>query len=208
VATLVDYQWALTAAHCTMETPLGVSVTSGEDYPVVLAGLSTVIDRIVLHPDFDSETSRYADGVDLALLHLRDVQPVAGISLYSGEDELEQTAMLLGWGYSGNGAAGRKTNDGELRRAWNVVSLSGQWLEIQFDDPRIPGTRVLDFEGMPGLGDSGGPALVETDQGLVLIGIARGEMLTAEDQVQGLYGSVAVYERLSLHREWVESVIH
>jgi secreted trypsin-like serine protease len=62
---------------------------------------------------------------------------------------------------------------------------------------------------MPGLGDSGGPALIETDTGYRLAGIAVGEVRGEDfsEETQGKYGSVAIYERVTQHIEWIETVI-
>jgi len=99
-------------------------------------------------------------------------------------------------------------NDGKFRRARNRVHEAGQWLSFQFDDPRESGNQALDLEGIPSLGDSGGPALLETEQGPVLMGIALGELEEGESPpVQGLYGTIQLYERISSHLEWIEQVI-
>ena len=77
-----------------------------------------------------------------------------------------------------------------------------------FDDPRILDSSSLPLEGSLGLGDSGGPALIETKEGYHLVGVAIGEAVGDEysEETQGKYGAIAVYERISLHIDWIDSV--
>src|SRR5690606_3873264 len=120
-----------------------------------------------------------------------------------------QAVSFLGWGFTGYGTVGRRGNDGKLRRAHNRVSEAGRRLQFRFDDPRLPGDHALPLEGVAGLGDRGGPALLETPAGPVLMGVALGEILNADDPRgrQGLYGAIGLYERISIHLEWIESYI-
>ena len=82
-------------------------------------------------------------------------------------------------------------------------------LSVLFDDPRVDRGSTEDLEGMPSLGDSGGPALISTPQGYVLGGITVGEVIGAafNEETQGSYGAVAVFEYLRLHRDWISSVV-
>ena len=86
---------------------------------------------------------------------------------------------------------------------------AGRYLRFNFDDPRDPALESLDLEGAPGLGDSGGPALLEAGSELTLAGIAVGEVQGVDfsEENQGQYGAVAVYERVSQHIRWIETVI-
>ena len=63
---------------------------------------------------------------------------------------------------------------------------------------------------MLGLGDSGGPALVETAAGVRLAGVAVGQLVNViyDEETQGRYGAIAIYERVSSHLQWIESVIN
>lgn len=207
LATLISAQWAITAGHCTEDTPLRAEIEAGQTWPVDIAGVRHEVVELVLHPEY--RNGKELAGVDLALLRLRE--PVAGVAplrLQREADELHRVVSLLGWGYTGTGAGTRRFNDGKLRRAYNTVAEAGQWLIFHFDDPRQPGNAALDLEGIPGLGDSGGPAFLELGDGPVLLGIAVGEMADeAEGGARGSYGAVEVYERISLHLEWIDTVL-
>ncbi len=211
VATLIHQEWALTAAHCVEETDMRGHIQRGGEYIVQIAGLTAGIDKVVMHPNyaFRYDEARLDQEVDLALLHLdASVALPTPLALYRSNDERDRVATMLGWGFSGIGTTGIQRDDGRFRQARNLVSDAQARLRFDFDDPRLPGNRAVDLEGLPGLGDSGGPALLQTDDGWHVAGVAVGE-ISAKDApagVQGLYGAVGVYERISAHAAWIDSI--
>lgn len=206
MATLISEQWAITAGHCTVETPLGETLNAGEPYQVSIVGQNYQVEKLVLHPDFLN--SQQSKAVDMALIKLdRAVSGIRPIKLYQGSDEQNQILSMIGWGYTGIGTHGRSDNDGKLRRAQNRVEKADQWLEFLFDDPRMINSAALQMEGVPGLGDSGGPAILETPEGMVLLGVALGEIDDPDTIEQGRYGAVSLYERVSSHYLWIMQVI-
>ncbi len=68
VATLIARQWALTAAHCTEETSLGVATARGGTFAVEVAGQAREIDLVVKHPRYQQGA---VDDVDLALIRFK-----------------------------------------------------------------------------------------------------------------------------------------
>jgi secreted trypsin-like serine protease len=206
VATLISELWAITAGHCAEQTPLLDTMTRGEQYPIRIAGQHNAISKLVVHPDFRHPQQRQA--VDLALIRLEHVvQGIRPVDLYHDVDEKDQVLSLIGWGYTGEGTHGLLSNDGKMRRAENSVMFAGKWLEFLFDDPRELNSSALPLEGVPSLGDSGGPALVESAQGLILLGVALGEIDNSTELEQGHYGAVSLYERISTHYHWIIQVI-
>lgn len=207
VATVIHRQWALTAAHCLEETLLGHSIDSGLRYGVEVGNKVRQIDAAIVHPDYDVNS---AADVDLALLRFRESSATPNpVPLQLEENELGEVATLLGWGYFGLGTTGRQYNDGSLRLATNRVTEAGRYLRVVFDDPRDRAKLALPLEGMPGLGDSGGPAFLTSGVGLTLAGITVGEVEGEgfSEETQGKYGSIAVYERVSQHLDWIAAVI-
>jgi secreted trypsin-like serine protease len=206
-ATVIHPRWAITAAHCLKETSLASAVENQRRFAVKVAGKTREIDVAIVHPNFDITAK---SDVDLVLLRFREASsfPVP-YPLQQEPTELGAIVRLVGWGYFGLGTNGRQFDDGKLRMAKNVIEQAGSRLRLKFDDPRQSDDSPLALEGMPSLGDSGGPALIESDSGLVLAGIAVGEIMGPDysEETQGKYGSVAVYERLSLHIDWIETVI-
>lgn len=207
VATLIHAQWALTAAHCLEQTSLAFSLANEKPFAVSVAGEARLIDRASVHPLYDQLS---AQDVDLALLHFSEPlafpQPLALAELPA---TVGQQVRLIGWGYTGQGLTGRDRDDGRLRRASNRLSAVGSRLQITFDDPRSDSANAEDLEGMPSLGDSGGPALIYFQGQPYVAGITVGEIMGADfsEETQGRYGSVAVYEDVRRHRDWLHAVI-
>ncbi|MDG2091184.1 MAG: trypsin-like serine protease [Gammaproteobacteria bacterium] len=206
VATLISQQWAITAGHCTEQTPLGEMINIGADYSVSLDGEDYKITELVIHPSYMHP--QQSEAVDLALIKLdRPVTGISPIDLYQGVDEMDKVVSFVGWGFTGMGTQGGMDNDGKMRRAQNTVMNAGKWLEFIFDDPRDTNSAALPLEGVPGLGDSGGPALMETPQGMMIMGVALGEIDNPLASQQGGYGSISLYERVSTHYAWMMLVI-
>lgn len=207
MATLIAPRWAITAAHCAEQTPIAATLASGEAYVLEVAGGEYRIETLVLHPEYSG--GEWLSGVDLALIRLdREVPDVTPAVLNRSLDESGRIVQLFGWGHTGTGNSGRVRNDRRFRRAENVISSAGQWLSFRFDDPREQDSQALPLEGVPGLGDSGGPALLQEAGAMVLMGVALGEIESAEGrQTQGRYGAVEIYERVSRHLAWIEAVL-
>ncbi|MDG1953163.1 MAG: S1 family peptidase [Gammaproteobacteria bacterium] len=205
-ATLVDAWWAITAAHCIEQVNLNEVLSNGDSYEVIIAGEKNYVDKVVFHPDFYKPAGQ---DVDLALLRIK--HPRKGLNSFAiGTEEVVSGVgvSFLGWGYSGIGTTGRNYTDGELRMATNrITSDSVKRLRIRFDDPRTETSDPL--EGMPSLGDSGGPVLMSGVHGLSLVGIIVGQLkgVNFSEERQGEYGSIAVFERVAPYLQWLERVI-
>ncbi len=209
VATLVAPQWALTAAHCLTETPIQETLAAGGVFAVEINRQSHVIDALYQHPGWPGAGSArlLPQQTDLALLHLATpASASAVIGLYRGDQEQAQTMTFLGWGFTGIGTTGTAAADGRLRFAQNTVERAAERLRFEFDDPRDTEATALEFEGIPGLDDSGGPALISEEGVMQLAGIAVGELTHQADRT-GRYGAVVVYERISRHLDWIDAQV-
>ena len=207
VATIIHSQWAITAAHCTNETSLSATLASGGKFEVTIGNRQRAIDSMVIHPNYVPDT---VTEVDLALLHFSNpTEYPPAVTLNSEFNELNGEVTILGWGFFGIGTTGRQYDDGEFRMAHNRIEVAERRLRIRFDDPRDLDSEVMELEGMPGLGDSGGPALLGSAEGWILAGVAVGELEgdNFSEETQGAYGSVAIYERISQHQGWIASIL-
>jgi secreted trypsin-like serine protease len=209
MATLIAADWAVTAAHCLDETPIGATLADSGTWPLQVAGKPNRVNDMVVHPRYRAGDRLV--GVDLALLRLETpVTTVDPVQMNRQENENSIVMSLVGWGFTGNGNRGRQGNDGRFRRAENMVEEASNWLLFRFDDPRDVHGNALELEGIPGLGDSGGPAFEESyaTGTTLLAGVAVGELaLNDEASSKGTYGAIEVYERISLHADWIDSVI-
>jgi secreted trypsin-like serine protease len=199
IATLIAPRWAITAAHCT-EDPRFLRALEGGGHPVELSDGTAVVEAVVRHGE-DGE-----GGVDLALLRLAEPTSIAPLALYRAADEAGRTVVLPGWGGTGDGLGGLGPEDGRFRVAENRVDAARDgWLIWQFDDPRSGTGRALAREGISGPGDSGGPALVMTPEGLAVAGVGSAQRTFGRPE--GLYGADEYFVRVSDFVPWIDATL-
>jgi len=163
------------------------------------------IERVVLHPDWRSEVDIY---VDIALLKL--ARPVAGIApvpLYSDTDEVGMLAIFVGRGGTGTGLTGPVREDLRLRAATNRVEsvVGDSLLRFRFDSPGEP--DVTELEGISGPGDSGGPAFIERDGALYVVGVSVGQNARPANGNRGHYKVLELYTRVSAFAGWLSATL-
>ncbi len=198
---LIRPSWILSAAH--------VAAALSLDKEIEFAGSAYAIKKIVLHPEFQNYSLEQDMAVhDIALIELR--QPVKGIAplpLYRQTDELDKIVTFVGRGDFGHGLIGPNQVDGKMRLATNrIEKVDQQWLMFRFDAPP-DGTEL---EGISGPGDSGGPALVKTDEGWAIAGISSGQISrlpSGKNLGEGRYGVWEYYARVSSYLRWIDSVV-
>jgi len=196
-STLIDPLWLLTAAHVATDLRPGDTAEIG--------GMIYPIERVVLHPDWRSEVDIY---VDIALLKL--ARPVAGIApvpLYSDTDEVGMLAIFVGRGGTGTGLTGPVREDLRLRAATNRVEsvVGDSLLRFRFDSPGEP--DVTELEGISGPGDSGGPAFIERDGALYVVGVSVGQNARPANGNRGHYKVLELYTRVSAFAGWLSATL-
>jgi hypothetical protein len=195
---LIAPRWVLTAAHRAKAmqemTPLPKLRIGERDFEV---------QATFLNPGWKAGGEN-----DLALILLR--QPVRGVEptrLYRDADEAGKTLVIVGHGHTGPLGAtppAKGTWDRKKRAAINTVDRVM---------PRILGMQIKkadeasDLQGAATPGDSGGPAYLQTDDGLFVagIGIATGDRNA--DGILGNAGDWESYTRVSAFVPWIEGVM-
>ncbi len=199
LATLIAPRWAVTAAHCTEDRALLEEMTKAAPrYRVTLGGRDRHLDRVVRYEPG-------ADGVkhDIALVRFAEpVTDVSPLALYDADDERDRVVLIPGWGAPGDGVKGLGKWDGVFRVAENRVDVArdGRLVWI-FDDPRSLRRRALRREGISGPGDSGGPALIPTADGLMVAGVSSAQRTMG--RAEGLYGAEEIFVRIFELRGWI-----
>lgn len=196
-STLIDPRWLITAAH------VAASLKRGD--PAEIGGAVYPIERVVLHPDWHGEADIR---VDVALVEL--AWPVTGIvpaKVYDGVDEVGMVAFFVGRGGTGTGLTGYVSEDGRIRAATNRVEtvIDDSMLRFRFDAPGDP--DVTELEGISGPGDSGGPAFVERNGALYVIGVGVGQNAGPANGQRGHYKVLELYTRVSAFAGWIRSTL-
>lgn len=225
VATLIDKNWAITAAHCavlliTPEKVISHKVRiNGKSNEVIAVEIPKQYGTIKPVVDSDGNLIDFQgvedESYDIALLKLKTpVSDIKPYELYREKNETGKEMQLLGWGDFATGDKGYSPNnpfnDGKFRQAWNTITAtSGNYLVFAFDHPDE--SNSLPLEGVAGPGDSGGPALVKTDKGMQIIGISSGgaypDELAKKYNKLGKYGWQEYYIRTSMLYDWITTTV-
>jgi len=192
--TLVGLRWVLTAAH--------VAGGVQPDDLVVAGGKSYLVERVFMHPEFRELAMAYLP-YDIALVRLRlDVAGIEPASLTDQPEVVGSIVTFVGRGGFGTGVAGVRGEDGRLRAGTNrLEEVAGPFLKFRFDRPEDAG--VTELEGISGPGDSGGAAFIDRDGKRYVIGVSSWQDTRPTNRVQGVYGVIENYVRVSNHYDWI-----
>jgi len=186
---LIAPTWVLTAAHVAAPLVKGGSVR--------FAGATYAVTRAIIHPEGALRPDAPPE-VDLALLQL--AAPVTGITpfaLYRDRDELGQVLFIVGYGDFARAGTPWVRTDQRRRAVTNRVNDAGpRRLFMLFDTPEQQATEL------EGIGDSGGPAVMERGGTRYVAGISSGSI-----GKPGQYGATDVYTRVSSYVDWIEKAM-
>ncbi len=188
IATLIAPEWLITAAHCvdTLMVMNDISV-GGTPYPIT---------EIHTHEGWNQDAN------DITLIKVGSpVVGVAPIPIYRDNAETGSMVWFVGRGDTSTGDIGGGAADGNTRAATNtVVSSDALWLRFVFNAPTD--SEVTALEGISGDGDSGGPALIQTQDGLRVAGLSSYQ--DNGNQTLGTYGVDEIYTRVSRYVDWID----
>ncbi len=171
--TLITPTWVVTAKHCRLAAGVQFCMGYDPENPELCINSTEVID----HPD-----------VDLTLVHLAEdvrgrmsVTPIGIFQEELGPEWIDRLAEAAGYGKTETGSIGTRYFTAEP-----IVALDNGFLTI-------------DGQGQRGVcfGDSGGPALVIADDGVVRI---AGVLSNGDDSCLGRDN----FTRTDLTRDWIE----
>ena len=129
---------------------------------------------------------------------------VTAAKIYTAGDEAGLTLTFAGRGSHGTGLTGPSIYSSALWAATNrVAKAEGVVLQFRFDAPSDAGVTAL--EGISGEGDSGGPAYLERDGVVYVVGVSSGQDDRPAGGKTGHYGVLEYYPRVSTFAEWIRN---
>ncbi|MBN1394651.1 MAG: trypsin-like serine protease, partial [Pirellulales bacterium] len=232
---LIDTNWILTAAHVVWSDATNQAIDASDIYVAFdLADGRVEIQatQVIVHPGFNGDAMA---GNDIALVQISYVPTgVEGYMLYTGEDEIGLTAMVMGYGMIGTGNTGETIDSGDVKHygfnqfdaEGSLVGYSDSMLVLDYDN----GTASQDALGVlygihdTGLGaaevasahgDSGGPWLVNYNledpvnfpgQIAAIVSFGYSVSTDIDDVTNSTYGELDVATRVSSYVGWINSI--
>lgn len=195
---LIASRWVLTAAHMAKALQEMKALPKLE-----FGGREYEIRSLHIHPDW-----RKGGAADIALLLLKDyVKGVEPTPIYRERDEGGKSIVIVGHGHTGKigeKPLPRERWDRKKRAAINTVDrVSPRTLALLIK----PADEASDLQGAAAPGDSGGPAYIQTAEGLFVAGIGYATDDTNADGIVGNAGDWEIYARVSAFAPWIEAVM-
>ncbi|MHA7135164.1 S1 family peptidase [Oerskovia turbata] len=197
-ATLIDPQWALTAAHCLKNnfaqngSPVGWTVQVGSP-DVTQGGEVAEVHRFFRLPGQDEAWW----GQDLMLLQLAAPVSAAPIPVAPRSPEAGDAGRILGWGNTATSGRGAYP---EILQEADVTVLAPDACPNMSEGELCVGTADGGSEGKAGNADSGGPLVVRAGDGWALAGVLSGPE-DGNDAAAGLFTDV------TRHSDWIRTVM-
>ena len=199
-ATFLSREWLITAAHVAVD--IETKLKKGEQHFINFMGKKYRVDKVVLHKEW-KKNKRH----DIALVHLSEtVENAQPIELYRKKDEMGKLVFIIGNAAIGNGKDGLlPKTDWKYRAATNRIDeVNDYFVKFVFDNPDSSSGNLTEMEGVSGSGDSGGPAFVLEGDKLYLIGVGSTQSTKNTNGIEGVYGVVEQFMRVSNYCDWVK----
>ena len=198
---LIAPRWILTAAHMVK------ALEELKPLPRITIGKRAFeIQSMHANPEYRKGNP----ASDIGLIYLKravDNDEVEPVLLYKEKDEGGKTVIIVGHGYTGKIGGKplpKEQWDRKKRAAINTIErISPRTLGLMIKPP----DEASDLQGAAAPGDSGGPAFVETPDGVRVIGIGAATDDTNADGIVGDPGDWEIYVRVSFFVPWIEAVM-
>jgi hypothetical protein len=198
---LIAPRWILTAAHMVK------ALEELKPLPRITIGKrSFEIQSMHANPDYRKGNP----ASDIGLIYLKravDTDDVEPVLLYKEKDEGGKTVIIVGHGYTGKIGGKplpKEQWDRKKRAAINTIErVSPRTLGLKIKPPE----EASDLQGAAAPGDSGGPAFVETPDGVRVIGIGSATDDTNANGIVGDPGDWEIHVRVSFFVPWIEAVM-
>ena len=152
-----------------------------------------LVSEMITHKEFDMDViGKY----DIAILKLsKSIDMDWYVALYNEDNEIGKTAILAGYGMTGNFLTGATRGDAEKRAGSNKIdSVYQQMLMTSVSKT----TKATDLEFLIASGDSGGGLYIDGK----LAGVHSCVMAT-DKKSDSSYGDEAGHTRVSLFVDWI-----
>lgn len=202
-ATFISKDWLVTAAHVGII--IKEKLENGEEHFINFKGNKFKVEEVVL-PGKWKRNKRH----DIALVHLsEEVEEAQPVKLYTEEDETNKLIYIVGNGGTGSGKEGyNRKIDWKYRAATNKIDeVDDFYVKFDFDNPEASSGEATELEGVSGPGDSGGPAFVKENGEWHLIGVSSSQIVKNADRIEGKYGVVEQYMRISQYQDWINKQV-
>ncbi len=213
--TLIAPNAFLSARHCGIGAGDSISFGDDRNNPDFTIDVATSI-----NPGGGDAGSNLLDGGDVSLHTLVGDVPASVATpmrfVDATDDLVGSVALWIGYGRNGVGSAGSDpTPDGMRWAAENIIDAYGAAAPIDFganiftsdfDDGTLANSSTgseipLEFEGMGGPGDSGGPMLVQVNGEWVI-----GAVVSGGTTRNSVYGTTGWWSGTSIYRSQIEAI--
>ena len=187
-AVAINNHWIITAGHVVEDSTSSCIFDIGNKF---------VLDKIIVHPDFDKTKLGIAD---LAICHSK---VSFGLSfypdIYDKDDEIGKVCSLSGYGRTGSFNTGAVKYDNKLRAGSNTIDGIDRMMLLCSPSKRYS-AEYTPLEFLIATGDSGGGLFIDGK----LAGI-HSCVLALDKKPDSTYGDESGHTRLSLFRKWIIS---
>ena len=201
--TFINSSWIITAAHIAVDVE--TKLNKGQKHFIRFKGKQYGVDKVVMHKAWRKNPRH-----DIALLHLsEEIKGAKFAELNTRKDEKGKLIYIVGNAGIGNGKEGLlPKTDWKYRAATNRIDeVNEYFIKFGFDSPDVPSENLTDMEGVSGPGDSGGPAFLIENNKMILMGVGSTQSTKRTNGVEGVYGVVEQYMRVSSYSKWIEENI-